>query len=214
MLTLERAQARTPQLRPLRVPLGVTRAPPGHTDAPSGAAEPATRRPQGSERPYTANPEALAPRGPVLPSPAGTAAPKLKPGRLGHAGRGPAALSPARSRACCLAPLAGVHTPARGATAQPRAPKDVARQPLTSRLGARGCQFSLRRRRRGGAPPGGGMSSGPAPQRPSGRGGRMGCARPWRNVSFGGRLGCCGQDCLHLDSPLDVTAFLQLSWVR
>lgn len=81
--------ARSPQLRPLRVlpghrhrvPHGVTRTHPGHTVDPSGEADRAT---QGRKQLFTATPEGMAPRGLGLPVPAGTATPKLKPGRLGH----------------------------------------------------------------------------------------------------------------------------------
>lgn len=148
-----RVQARTPQLRPLCVlpghwrrlgPLGVTRAHPGHTDD------------LGPGESLHSEPGGLGTVGSRPPLARWDSCSKTETWRLGHSGRRPA-LSLTRSRACCLAPISGVHTPARGGTAQPRVPEEAARQPLTSRLGARSCQYSLRRRKRGGAPLGGGV---------------------------------------------------------
>jgi hypothetical protein len=77
------------------------------------------------------------------------------------------ALTLTRGRAWWPAPLPCVHSPARGDTSQPSDPVAAARQPLTSRLGARGRRYTLRRRERGGASPGAGYVA-PPPTRPVG----------------------------------------------
>lgn len=185
--------AQSPQLRPLRVlpghqhrvvPHGVTRTHPGHTNDPSGAAGPAT---QGPEQLFTATGEGIALRDLCLPAPAGTATPKLKPARLG---RGPGAhTDPKTGLVTGASPLRPQQ--ARGDTSRPSDPVAAARQPLTSRLGARGRRYTLRRRERGGASPGAGYTAPPPP-------GPVGveaiqCANHWMNdtKSFMGRLVYC-----------------------
>lgn len=109
-------------------------------------------------------------------------------------------------------PLTGVHTPARGATSQPSAPEEAARQTLTSRQGARGRRHSLRRRERGGASPGGGVErTRPlSSQREERQDGLSQPLEEWFHACFGGRPVSCVHDDLHFDNPLPVTVFLHI----